>query len=129
MRHDGFDGAVRPRCGEPRADAMTLEPIVEIRTTFASREAADACATRLVAGRFAACVQVDGPIASVYRWRDAIETVTEWRCTCKTAVDRRRACLDAIASVHDYETPEVIAVEVSASPGYAAWVRECASGT
>jgi periplasmic divalent cation tolerance protein len=98
--------------------------IVEIRTTFASRELAEACADRLVAGRLAACVQVDGPVRSIYRWRDAVEAAVEFRCTCKTTRDVADACIEAISRGHDYETPEVIVAVVSASAAYAAWVRE-----
>jgi periplasmic divalent cation tolerance protein len=108
----------------------TLEPgLVEIRTTFPSQAAAAACAERLVAGRLAACVQVDGPVASTYRWREAVETATEWRCTCKTTAARREACVAAIVADHAYETPQVTVVSLEASPAYAAWVRGSVGGT
>lgn len=100
------------------------EPIVEVTTTFGRRESADACAQRLVAARLAACVQVDGPVRSVYRWRGAVESAEEWRCVCKTTLGRRADCLATIAELHDYETPQVIVAEVAASAAYAAWVRE-----
>lgn len=99
------------------------EDIVEIRTTFGSRAEAEACAARLVEGRFAACVQVEGPIRSIYRWRSAVEQAEEYRCTCKTTVDRAAACVEAVRRVHPYENPELIRAVVSAAPDYAAWVR------
>lgn len=68
-------------------------------------------------------MQVDGPIKSIYRWRDAVETAEEWRCTCKTATAREPACIEAILSGHDYETPEVVVAHVVASAAYAEWVR------
>lgn len=97
--------------------------VVEIRTTFASRAAAEACAARLVHDRLAACVQVDGPLRSTYAWNGSIESAEEWRCTCKTTADAEAACLRAIAAIHDYETPELIVTTVSASPAYVAWVH------
>lgn len=100
------------------------EPIVEISTTFGCREAADACAARLVEERLAACAQVDGPVRSVYRWRGVVEAADEWRCVCKTTADRQAECLAAIARLHEYETPQMIVATVSASAAYAAWVRE-----
>ena len=99
------------------------DAIVELRTTFARREDALACAERLVRERLAACVQVDGPITSVYRWEGAVETADEYRCTCKTSRERAAACMAAIRATHAYQTPEVIFSEVIASPAYAAWVR------
>lgn len=107
---------------------MTLPPaadiVAEIRTTFATRDAAEACASRLVAERLAACVQIDGPLHSTYRWQDAVETAAEWRCTCKTTPARAAACIAAIVANHPYTTPEVLVRESMALPAYAAWVRE-----
>lgn len=98
--------------------------VVEIRTTLGDRAAADALAARLVGGRLAACVQIDGPIASTYAWRGAVETAEEWRCTCKTTAARADACRAAILAAHPYDTPEIIAATVAASAAYAAWVAE-----
>ena len=97
--------------------------IAEIRTTFSRRDDALACAARLVTERLAACVQVDGPVTSVYRWQGAVETSEEFRCTCKTSHERVAACVSAILSAHDYRTPEMIVTEVAASRAYAEWVR------
>jgi periplasmic divalent cation tolerance protein len=105
--------------------AMT---IAEIRTTFGSRDDAEACAARLVEGRFAACVQVEGPIQSTYRWRAAVERAEEYRCTCKTSIDRAEACLEAIRHGHPYEMPELMFAEVFATPDYAAWVQSSVEG-
>jgi periplasmic divalent cation tolerance protein len=105
--------------------APVIEPgLVEIRTTFGSRAAAAACASRLVADRLAACVQLDGPLTSVYAWQGAVETAEEWRCTCKTTRSRRDACVAGILAGHEYETPQVTIVPLEAAAGYAAWVRE-----
>lgn len=101
-----------------------IEPgLVEIRTSFASRAAAAACAERLVAGGLAACVQVDGPIASTYSWQGSIEMAEEWRCTCKTTTDRRDDCVAGILAAHDYDMPQVTIVPLEATAAYAAWVR------
>ena len=103
-----------------------IEPgLVEIRSTFASRAAAAACAERLVTSRLAACVQLDGPLASIYAWQGAVETAEEWRCTCKTTAGRRDDCVAGILAVHDYETPQVTIVPLAATAAYAAWVRAC----
>jgi len=97
--------------------------IVEIRTTFGTRSDAEACAARLVGQRLAACVQVDGPVQSTYRWQSAVERAEEFRCTCKTTHERSQACIESLTQGHAYQTPEVICVEVTASTSYAEWVR------
>lgn len=111
-----------PNPFEPQGESDRM--IVEIRTTVAERTAADTLARRLVDERLAACVQVDGPVTSTYRWQNAIETATEWRCTCKTTSSRAAACAAAIRGLHPYETPEIIETRASASDAYAAWVHD-----
>ena len=101
-------------------DAVSL---VEIRTTFSSRDKATACAADLVARRLAACVQVDGPITSSYRWQDRIEMAEEFRCTCKTTQQAAEACIAALTCDHEYQTHEVIRTNVTCSAAYAAWVH------
>jgi periplasmic divalent cation tolerance protein len=100
------------------------DPLVEIQTTFAARDAAAACAERLVGRGLAACVQIDGPVCSTYRWQGRVETAEEWRCTCKTTATRSVACVAAIVATHPYENPEVLVRQVTGTPAYAAWVRE-----
>ena len=110
---------------------MTMQggmPIIEIRTTFASRSDAEACAALLVGQRLAACVQVDGPVTSTYRWQSAVERAEEFRCTCKTTREQSQGCIDALLRHHAYETPEVILVEVAATAEYAEWVRTSVAG-
>jgi len=104
---------------------MSTEPLIEVRTTFGSRADAESCARQLVESRLAACVQVDGPLMSIYRWEEAVETAEEWRCTCKTTCERETDCVAAISMRHAYATPQLTVVRITASAAYAAWVREC----
>ncbi|MBM4023559.1 MAG: divalent-cation tolerance protein CutA [Planctomycetes bacterium] len=112
------------------SDSGGLESgLVEIRTTFGTRAAAVDCARRLVTARLAACVQVDGPLTSTYRWQQRVETAEEWRCTCKTTATRRDACVAGIRAGHEYETPQVTIHALAATASYAAWVRESVENT
>lgn len=97
---------------------------VEIRTTFPSRSAAEACAERLVRERLAACVQVEGPVSSTYAWQGQVERADEWRCSCKTTQAAQTACIAAIVSAHEYRTPQVVVAPLTATPAYAAWITE-----
>lgn len=100
------------------------DPLVEIHTTFPARDAAAACAERLVGRGLAACVQIDGPVRSTYRWQGRVETAEEWRLTCKTTPARSVACVAEVVTAHPYENPEVLVRQVTGTPAYAAWVRE-----
>ena len=117
------DGTIGGSVGGGRIDGVS-GGIVEIRTTFAVRSEAETCAALLVDRRLAACVQVEGPVQSTYRWQGAIERAEEFRCTVKTTAVRAAACIDAIRRGHPYQNPELLVAEVAAGPAYAAWVRE-----
>lgn len=123
-----FVAASRKHCMSDPGHESAGETIVEVRTTFGDRAAAEDCADRLVRERLAACVHLDGPVASTYAWRGAVETAVEWRCTCKTTLERADACRAAIVARHPYELPEIVIATVVAAPAYAAWVRESVRG-
>lgn len=103
---------------------ITDDSLIEITTTFDDREAATVCGRSLVEAGLAACVQVDGPVMSVYRWQGALETAEEWRCTCKTLPAARDACVAAILAAHPYDTPQLVVTAVGATSAYAAWARQ-----
>lgn len=102
---------------------MNDTSILAITSTFSSRVAAETCGRRLVEARVAACAQIDGPVSSIYRWRQAIEAAEEWRLTCKTAPHLEAVCVAALLSSHDYELPQVTIARLAASPAYADWVH------
>jgi periplasmic divalent cation tolerance protein len=109
---------------------MINESPICIFTTAASRDEAARIADELVARRLAACVQILGPIASTYRWQGKIEHSEEWQSQIKTDQRHYAAVEQTIRELHSYETPEVIAVPITAgSEDYLTWLqREIESG-
>ena len=98
---------------------------IQITTTTDSSAAAERIASELVARRLAACVQVVGPIQSVYRWQGAVERAEEWLLLIKSTGEKYPAIEAAIRELHTYECPEVIATPVSAgSQAYLGWIAE-----
>jgi periplasmic divalent cation tolerance protein len=98
---------------------------IQVVTTTARREDADAIARALVAERLAACVQVSGPITSTYRWKGAVETSQEWQCCAKSRRELYGEIEQAIRRLHPYEEPEILATPiVEGSPGYVRWIDE-----
>lgn len=94
-------------------------------TTVGDSDDANELAERIVGDRLAACVQIDAPITSVYRWDGRIETATEIRLMIKTTWSRVPALVAWLGENHPYDVPQVVAVRASiASEGYAAWVTE-----
>ncbi len=98
---------------------------IQIATTIDDEEGARRLARHLVAGRWAACVQVVGPIESTYQWEGRIETAREWQCLIKAREDLFTEIDAVIREIHPYEIPEIVAVPICrGSDKYLAWLHE-----
>ncbi|MBP6508368.1 MAG: divalent-cation tolerance protein CutA [Opitutaceae bacterium] len=79
-------------------------------TTVATRAEADKLAGDIIARNLAACVQVEGPITSHYRWQDKIEQAEEYRLCLKFLPDQLSALEANVLTHHSYATPEWVVV-------------------
>lgn len=94
-----------------------------VLTTAGSREEAGSIARALVERKLAACVNISGPISSVYRWEGAVEDAEEFLLLIKTTRRAFERLREAIAELHSYELPECIALPVEAgSEPYLRWI-------
>ncbi|MEO7194817.1 MAG: divalent-cation tolerance protein CutA [Pseudonocardiaceae bacterium] len=92
-------------------------------TTIDSAEGAEVLARGIVGARLAACVQIVGPICSVYRWEGEIQSDQEWQCWIKTSADRLDALTEHIMKNHTYDVPEIVVLPiVGGGADYLAWV-------
>lgn len=97
----------------------------QVTTTLPTEEAAARVARALVEARLAACVQIQGPITSVYRWQGAVETSAEWYCHAKTTRARIAEVERVVRESHPYEVPEIIALPIVAGHApYLRWIDE-----
>jgi periplasmic divalent cation tolerance protein len=102
-----------------------MNDTIQVITTVDKQEKAKELAEHLVKLRLAACVQIDGPIESVYRWEGEIDTSSEWRLTIKTRRGVYVEVEDAIRGWHDYEVPEILATPVVVgNEKYIEWLNE-----
>jgi len=104
---------------------MAEPRIVIVFVTASSDDEARRLGQTLVAERLAACVNVIGPVRSIYRWACEVREDAEHLLLVKA----RREDVDALAArvraLHSYEVPEVVALDVTAgSAPYLAWVFE-----
>lgn len=101
-----------------------MSDIVEVTTTVETLDQAQSLADALVSQRLAACVQITGPIWSVYHWQQKIERSQEYRCTVKTTAAQADAAIAAIESSHPYDVPEILLTPVARSSlPYTAWLK------
>ena len=102
-----------------------MNEYVQVVTTAERQEDARKIADLLIEKRLAACVQIVGPVTSVYRWQGKVESAQEWQCLIKTRHALFDDVAEAICKVHPYEVPEIIAVPIVAgSRDYLRWLEE-----
>ncbi len=97
-------------------------PFALVMTTCGDKANAELIATLLVEKRLAACVQMF-PIASVYRWEGAVQRAEEWMLLGKIRAADYADVEAAIAAVHPYSTPEIIAIGIEKGvQAYLNWI-------
>ena len=98
---------------------------VIVLCTFANQEDAVRVAGTVVEARLAACVNILGPMQSIYRWEGEIERADEILALIKTTERGFPALRDHIKELHPYQTPEIIALPVlDGLSAYLGWMRE-----
>lgn len=93
-------------------------------TSVANRAEAEGMAAQAVARGLAACVQIEGPIRSHYRWQGRAEAAEEFRLCFKALAAGLPALEAFVLAAHPYDTPEWVAVPaVRVSEKYLSWAR------
>lgn len=98
--------------------------IVQVTTTVDSKDRAIELAETLVTERLAACAQIQGPVESVFWWREEIDRTAEWYCHFKTTKLLAERLRSRVVKLHPYDVPEVIVVPIiDGHPPYVEWVE------
>ena len=93
-------------------------------TTVAHREDADRLAVGVVCRNLAACVQVEGPIVSHYRWQGQDQRGEEFRLTFKCLPRQLEALERHVLGAHPYDTPEWLVVRTERTgEKYLSWAE------
>jgi len=91
--------------------------------TCPDAETARTIAATLVEERRAACVNIAGPVRSVFSWEGEVCDESELLLLAKTTETAYPALEARIVALHPYDVPEVIAAPVTAgSSAYLDWV-------
>ncbi len=100
-----------------------MSAYITVLTTTDSAERAEELARAGVSARVAACAQIDGPIRSVYWWDGAVQAEEEWRVLYKLSAERFSDLEQIIKATHTYDTPEIIATDIThGSAAYLQWI-------
>jgi periplasmic divalent cation tolerance protein len=94
-------------------------------STFPDAETARRISNELVSGKFAACANILSKLESIYTWKGKIETANETLVFFKLREDRQAAFQEKLQSLHPYEVPEIIFVQLTGGlPAYLRWVAD-----
>ena len=101
-----------------------MEEYIQVFTTTEKKEDAEKIAKALAEKRLAGCIQIVGPIGSIYWWKDKVETAEEWLCFIKSKKSLYDELEKVIKEIHPYEVPEIIAMPiVRGSKDYLEWLK------
>ena len=103
--------------------ALPMTDCIQVFTTTEKKEDAVRIADLLVEKKLGACVQISGPILSIYHWHGKVERSEEWTCCIKTRKGLYPEVEQTILSAHPYDTPEIIALPITeGSERYLKWL-------
>ena len=74
--------------------------------------------------RLAACVNIHGPMTSVYEWQGKLETGPEYAAFIKTTRNLADAAIEAARKLHPYTVPCFLLLPIEkANEDYLTWAR------
>jgi periplasmic divalent cation tolerance protein len=101
-----------------------METALVVLTTIGDADAAARLGRALVDERLAACVNIVGPLRSIYRWQGAVADEAEVLCLIKTTTEAWPRLRARVVELHPYEVPEIIALPLGDGHApYLDWLR------
>ncbi|MDD5448170.1 MAG: divalent-cation tolerance protein CutA [Actinomycetota bacterium] len=101
-----------------------MNGFAQISTTTNNRDEANKIARLLVEQKLAACVQIVGPIKSIYRWEGKVEEAEEWLLIVKSKEALFERVKKLIKENHSYDVPEILLVPITGgSQDYLEWLE------
>ncbi|HTY75076.1 MAG TPA: divalent-cation tolerance protein CutA [Candidatus Nanoarchaeia archaeon] len=97
---------------------------VIVFVTSASKQEAEKISQSLLEKKLIACANIIGPVASHFHWGGKMENAEEFLILMKSRSDLFEPLSEAVAQLHSYEVPEIIAIPILAgSRSYLAWIE------
>jgi periplasmic divalent cation tolerance protein len=98
--------------------------VVSVYAILADADEAERIGRAVVEERLAACINILGPVRSIYRWQGAVHTVDEVAAILKTTHSGADALITRIAGLHSYEVPCIVTWPIDkVLASYADWVE------
>jgi periplasmic divalent cation tolerance protein len=107
----------------------TSSEFVVVLVTVSGADEGARIAEALVTERLAACVNLVGPIRSIYTWQGALHHDEEHLLLIKARGASFAELAGRVRQLHSYTTPEIIAVPISdGSEDYLRWLAAATKG-
>lgn len=128
LRRTSYNPGI-PRVSEASAMSTAEYPKNEgftvILSTIDDKRKAEEIAERLVGEKLAACINVVGPINSVYWWQGKVEKAEEYLMIIKTTKELRTELMKRLKELHTYQVPEIISIDITDGyKDYLNWILE-----
>ena len=102
---------------------------VTLYAVFADVAEAQRIGRQMIEEQLAACVNIQQPCRSIYRWEGAIETASEVPALFKTTLEVADRIIERITELHSYSNPALVIWPITKLPfAYADWVEENVPG-
>jgi len=99
--------------------------VVSVYAVFANGEEAERIGRTVVEERLAACINILGPVRSIYRWKGEVESADEVAAIFKTSNDSADRLIARVATLHSYDVPCIASWPIDKIlANYAAWVED-----
>ena len=99
--------------------------VLSVYAVFANAEEAERIGRTVIEERLAACINILGPIRSIYHWNGKLETADEAAAIFKTHHWKADALIERIAALHSYDVPCVVSWPIDkVLRSYADWVED-----
>ena len=101
-----------------------MQPIL-ITTTTSSKVEAEKIAALLVNRKLAACVNIIGPIQSLYVWKEKLVNDEEYKLFIKSFQEKWPQIKEAVKDNHSYKVPEISMILISdMQDDYLSWMKQ-----
>ena len=99
--------------------------VVSVYVVFADAEEAERIGRAVVEARLAACVNILGPVRSIYRWQGEVQSANEVAGIFKTSDTQADTLITRIAGLHSYAIPAIVVWPIEkVLQSYAQWVDD-----
>jgi periplasmic divalent cation tolerance protein len=99
--------------------------VISVYAIFANLAEAEGIGRAMVEERLAACVNILGPVHSIYRWKGAIDSAEEVAAIFKTSDRTVERLIARVTALHSYDIPCLASWPIDKILGtYADWVED-----